>query len=149
MPFMEPQIAFGKWVQIEGSVGTEVIDAELVGEIEPYHGEAIPIPESLEPFCENGKVTEIRVIEGYGARFSRRATWIARPGLCSRPKRRRRNTSMSKLMATEKASGRRNAPPLSRCKVQMATEKSKTFLKEKHHVHKVLYGPSRRHARLS
>lgn len=70
MPFMEPQIVFGRWVQVEGNIGVDVVDADLVGEIEPYQGPAIPVPEALEPYCENGKVTEIKLIEGYGARLS-------------------------------------------------------------------------------
>ncbi len=70
MPFMEPQIVFGRWVQVEGNIGTEFIEADVVGEIEPYQGPAIPTPDSLADYCENTKVTEIKVIEGWGARFS-------------------------------------------------------------------------------
>lgn len=70
MSFMEPQIVFGRWVEVEGNIGTEFVDADLVGEIEPYQGPAIPIPEALDMYCENCTVTEIKVIEGYGARFS-------------------------------------------------------------------------------
>ena len=70
MPFMEPQIVFGRWVQVEGNIGTEWLDADLIGEIEPYEGPAIPIPEALESYSENRTVTEIKVIEGWGARLS-------------------------------------------------------------------------------
>lgn len=70
MPFMQPQIVFGRWVQVEGNVGTEFIEADLVGDVEPYHGPAISIPETLADYCENRTVTEIKVIEGWGARFS-------------------------------------------------------------------------------
>lgn len=69
MPFMEPQIVFG-WVQVEGNIGTEFIDADLVGDVEPYQGPSIPVPEPLATYCENTTATEIKVIEGYGARFS-------------------------------------------------------------------------------
>ena len=70
MSFMQPQIVFGRWVQVEGNVGTEIIDADLVGEIEPYQGPAIPTPDSLADYCENTQVSEIKVVEGYGARLS-------------------------------------------------------------------------------
>src|ERR1022692_2294865 len=65
---MEPQIVFGRWVKIEGDF-TEYVDADLIGDIEPYQGLSIPVPESLADYCENRTVTEIKVIEGYGARF--------------------------------------------------------------------------------
>jgi hypothetical protein len=70
MSFMQPQIVFGRWIEVDGNVGTEVIDADLVGDIEPYQGPAIPIPKLLADYCENRTATEIKVIEGYGARFS-------------------------------------------------------------------------------
>ena len=70
MAFMEPEIVLGKWLEVEGNVGTEFIDADLVGEIEPYQGPAIPIPADLSDYCENRTVTEIKVIEGWGARLS-------------------------------------------------------------------------------
>jgi hypothetical protein len=70
MSFMEPQIMFGRWIEVEGNVGIEFIEADLVEEIEPYHGPAIPIPDALEMYCENRRITEIKVIEGCGARFS-------------------------------------------------------------------------------
>jgi len=70
MAFLEPEIIFGKWVEVDGSCGTEWIEADLVGVVEPYQGPAIPVPEALADYCENRTVTEIKVIEGYGARFS-------------------------------------------------------------------------------
>lgn len=70
MPFMEPQIIFGRWVQVEGNIGTEFIDADLVGDVEPYQGPAISIQEPLATYCENTKATEIKVVAGYGARLS-------------------------------------------------------------------------------
>jgi hypothetical protein len=70
MPFLEPEIVFGKWIEVDGNQGTEFIDADLVGEIESYQGPAIPVPAELSDYCENRTVTEIKVIEGWGARFS-------------------------------------------------------------------------------
>jgi hypothetical protein len=70
MPFMEPEIVFGRWIEVDGNVGTEFIDADLVGDIEPYQGPAIAIPEPLATYCENRTATEIKVVQGYGARFS-------------------------------------------------------------------------------
>ena len=69
MSFMEPQIVFGRWVKIEGDF-TEYVDADLIGEIEPYQGPSILVPEPIADYCENRTTTEIKVIEGYGARFS-------------------------------------------------------------------------------
>jgi hypothetical protein len=70
MSFLEPQLVKGEWVEVDGPAGTEWIDADLVGTAEPYQGPAIPIPESLADYCENRTVTEVKLIEGWGARLS-------------------------------------------------------------------------------
>jgi hypothetical protein len=70
MAFMERQIVFGKWVEVDGPDGTEWVGADLVGEVEPYHGHPVPIPEQLAGYCESAEVTEIKTVEGWGARCS-------------------------------------------------------------------------------
>ena len=70
MSFMEPEIVFGQWVEIEGEIGTEFIDADLIGDIEPYQGPSIPVPEAIADYCENRTVTEVKIVDGFGARFS-------------------------------------------------------------------------------
>ena len=71
MPFLEPQVVFGKWIEVTGPAGTEFIEADLVGEIEEHSSEkAIPLPAALAPYCENIEASEIRIVEGWGARLS-------------------------------------------------------------------------------
>jgi hypothetical protein len=70
MAFMQPELVFGSWVQVEGPCGTEWVDADLVGEVEDYTGPAIPIPEPLAAYCENKTATEIKTVDGWGARLS-------------------------------------------------------------------------------
>jgi len=55
MPFMEPEIRFGRWIEIEGPHGIEFYPYEVFEDIKPYY---------------EGPDFEINVIEGYGARFS-------------------------------------------------------------------------------
>jgi hypothetical protein len=72
MSFMQPEIVFGSWIEVDGPCGTEFIDADLVGQVEEYHGTgtAITISEPLATYCENTIATEIKLVRGYGARFS-------------------------------------------------------------------------------
>jgi hypothetical protein len=71
MPFMQPEVVFGRWIEVDGPCGTEFIDADLVGHVESYQGPDVPIPEPLAMFCENTMVTDIKVIEsGWGCRFT-------------------------------------------------------------------------------
>ena len=70
MSFLEPQIIHGRWISVDGPAGTEFIPADLVAEVPVYDGPVIPLPESLSPYCENRTVTEIKVVKGWGARFS-------------------------------------------------------------------------------
>lgn len=71
MAFMEPQLQQGDWIEVDGPAGTEFIPADLVGQIEEYHGDLAPVPESLSMFCENSQAWHIRRLEGrWGARLS-------------------------------------------------------------------------------
>jgi hypothetical protein len=71
MAFMEPQIEYGNWIEVDGPEGTEFIPADLVGEIEEYHGQLAPLPESISMYCENRKAWHIRRLENrWGARLS-------------------------------------------------------------------------------
>ena len=66
MSFVEPQLVNGRWVEVSGPAGTEWIEADLVGQVEQYSGPAIPMPDALEPYCENRQATEIKIGEGWG-----------------------------------------------------------------------------------
>jgi len=70
MSFMEPQLVNGRWIEVSGPTGTEWIEADLVGHVEDYHGPTVDIPEPLEPYCDNRQATDIKVINGWGARLS-------------------------------------------------------------------------------
>jgi len=78
---MEPQVEFGDWFAIEGPMGNEWVPADIVnGNVEerfnPYaSGEgyvnaAIPIPDQLQPYCENREAWVIAKVRGWGARLS-------------------------------------------------------------------------------
>jgi hypothetical protein len=71
MAFMEPQIELGDWIEVDGPAGTEFIPADLVGEIEEYHGALAALPESISMYCENRQAWHIRRLESrWGARLS-------------------------------------------------------------------------------
>lgn len=70
MGFMEPEIVHGRWIEVDGTCGTEWIPADLVGDVEEYHGPAVAVPDSLADYCENRSVILVKIIDGYGARFS-------------------------------------------------------------------------------
>lgn len=58
MAFMEPDIVFGEWYEVETTHGTEWVPADLGG------------PDSLQDYCE-GTIQEVKgPIEGWGARLS-------------------------------------------------------------------------------
>jgi hypothetical protein len=54
MSFMKPEIRFGPWIEIQGPAGTEFFPAYAFEDIKPYY---------------DGPNFEIKIIEGYGARF--------------------------------------------------------------------------------
>lgn len=70
MSFMQPEIVFGSWIEVDGPCGTEWIDSDLVGQVEDYHGPAVVVEEPLATFCENRTVTDIKTVRGWGARLS-------------------------------------------------------------------------------
>lgn len=74
MSFMEPDIVFGDWYEIDGPMGTEYIPADLVGTITiecPASGEErFPIPSQLQAYCQNNEAWRLELITGYGARLS-------------------------------------------------------------------------------
>jgi hypothetical protein len=71
MAFLEPQLEFGDWIEVDGPAGTEFIPADLVGEIDEYDGDLSPLPEALSPYCENRQAWHIRRVKGrWGARLS-------------------------------------------------------------------------------
>ena len=41
-----------------------------MGEVEDYTGPAITVPEPLATYCENTTTTEIKTVDGWGARLS-------------------------------------------------------------------------------
>ncbi len=79
MSFMQPEIAHGKWIAAETTVGTEYIPQDVVGKLEalanvgdeintdpPEHGDTIA---KLRPYLE-GDLQSAEVVEGFGARLS-------------------------------------------------------------------------------
>ena len=71
MAFMEPQLEFGNWIEVDGPAGTEFIPADLVGEIEEYHGELAALPETISMYFENRQAWHIRRQENrWGCRLS-------------------------------------------------------------------------------
>ena len=65
----EKQIEYGEWYVVDGPLGTEFIQAELVGDIELPTGPC-EIPQALRDFCENTTADQIERRTGYGARLS-------------------------------------------------------------------------------
>src|SRR5579872_758188 len=70
MAFMEHEVTFGDWIEVDGPCGTGFIPAELCGDVPEYHGDRQPIPDSLRDYCENRECWEIKKREGWGARLS-------------------------------------------------------------------------------
>jgi hypothetical protein len=70
MAFMQRQVEYGRWVEVDGPQGIEVIPADLVGEVTTYRGELAPVPDELSDYCENRQAWSIGVREGWGARLS-------------------------------------------------------------------------------
>ena len=71
MAFMEPQIEFGEWYEIDGPNGTEVIPADIVGDVDlDDFGSGNDIPDALDSYCENRTAYSIQKREGWGARLS-------------------------------------------------------------------------------
>jgi len=71
MAFLEPQLEYGDWIEVDGPAGTEVIPADLVGEIEEYHGDLVALPEPISMYCENRKAWSIRRLTNrWGCRLS-------------------------------------------------------------------------------
>ena len=65
MAFMEPDIEFGEWYEIDGPNGTEFIPADVVGEVNLDDFErGNEIPEALKMFCENQTAYTIEKREG-------------------------------------------------------------------------------------
>ncbi len=70
--FMQEEITEKqKWYEVSGNNGTEFIPYDIVGDIDIPAGDEYldALPESIASYCENTK-GNIRLIEGYGARFS-------------------------------------------------------------------------------
>lgn len=98
MAFMEPQIEFGQWYEVDGPCGTEFVPAHLVGTITDNAGTRhptldelqdfdratgalaeteesgdsvrFPIPSALADYCENREAWRIDLVTGFGARLS-------------------------------------------------------------------------------
>jgi hypothetical protein len=71
MSFMEPQVEFGSWYEIDGPMGTEVVPADIVGDIELDDFESgSAVPKALADYCENRTAYSIQKREGWGARLS-------------------------------------------------------------------------------
>ena len=71
MAFMEPQIEFAEWYEIDGPHGTEFIPADVVGEVTLEHFESgQPVPKALVDYCENKTAWTVEKREGWGARLS-------------------------------------------------------------------------------
>jgi hypothetical protein len=80
---MQPKIVHGQWFEVDGSTGTEWVDAGLIespeeylARIEAQHEEVSggcrydPIPDPLATYCENTRAWTIRLVDGWGARHS-------------------------------------------------------------------------------
>ena len=83
--FMNPQIEFGEWLEVDGACGIEAIPADLIGGVSwmtpdfDYDTDCMEedsdlrnVLDALEDFIESNvdDVTSIQLIEGYGARLS-------------------------------------------------------------------------------
>ena len=80
MAFMEPQIEYGEWVEVETNIGTEIIPSDLV------NVSAFPVEIMTEDDCLiagqwdgyvnavrdyiQGEPLSFRVVSGFGARLS-------------------------------------------------------------------------------
>jgi len=69
---MKPQITEKKkWYEIEGTMHTEYIEFDLVGNIDlPEIADTRPVPSALRDYSENITAWAITIIEGFGARMS-------------------------------------------------------------------------------
>ena len=83
--FMEPQIEFGEWLEVDGACGIEALPADIIGGLSwmkydvDYDTECMEEDsdlrstlDALEDFIESNldDVTSIQLVEGYGARLS-------------------------------------------------------------------------------
>jgi hypothetical protein len=68
MAFMEKQVEFGEWYEIETNNGTEFIPADVVGHVEIEDGQ--PMDDSLTPFIEGTEIESVKLVKGWGARLS-------------------------------------------------------------------------------
>lgn len=77
MGFMEPEIVFGQWYEVETDNGTDFVPADVVGVLPIVKGEVVvhdhaqweEIYTAVRPYCD-GKLLEVTLREGYGARLS-------------------------------------------------------------------------------
>jgi len=76
MPFMEKEIVFGDWVELDGPMGTEWIPRDIVDlsdEELAYDGEVADLDDVcpyLMDLAGQGRVYSIDVVEGWGARMT-------------------------------------------------------------------------------
>jgi len=69
--FMQRQVLFGLWVQVDTEIGTEILDADvMLNTHRVKEGDVIPF-EDIKDYCE-GKTPEsdVEIVRGYGARLS-------------------------------------------------------------------------------
>jgi hypothetical protein len=71
MSFMEPQIEFGEWYEVDGPCGTEFIPTDIVGAVNLDAFESgNEVPNGLRDYCENRTAWSVAKREGWGARLS-------------------------------------------------------------------------------
>ena len=71
MAFLERQIRCAHWIKVEGPLGEEFLDADLVSDIEEHtDGSLVPLPSKLKGRCRNKEICSLRVVEAWGARLA-------------------------------------------------------------------------------
>jgi hypothetical protein len=73
MAFMEREVVYGEWVEVDGPDRNEWVPADLFSReqivIPEIDGEA-PIPGWLSDYTENRRAWSIKLTKGFGARLS-------------------------------------------------------------------------------
>jgi hypothetical protein len=69
MPFMEKQIQYNRWIQIDGPCGTDSVPFDVV--FSSQNKKTMnPTFEDVRDYTENREAWSIDVVDGYGARLS-------------------------------------------------------------------------------
>jgi hypothetical protein len=67
--FMQPEIQYGRWIEVDGPCGTDAIPFDVVFS-NPMKRSMHPTFSDVRDYTENNEAWSIEVRDGYGARLS-------------------------------------------------------------------------------